>query len=221
MLTVGDFFGLLGSVSLYGGVAVCVLSIILAGVFLTRLKARLWQALYAALRMQVFLLGLAVVCLGVLLQINAFEYNLVFNSAELGMTWYQKLGGLWSSQAGSLLFFLFIFSIMVLQTFRLSLRLRDWRVGVLGVLILNVTLLFFIFPPAFWVNPFEKFWLLENGSISTAVFSPHGGTLVVPTEGRGLTPNLRHIAMLLHPPFLYMGMMGLFIPYALSMATLI
>ena len=221
MLTPSDFFGLVGLVSLYGGTLCCILSIAAAIFFLFKQHPKIWSLLHHCLRVQVFLIGLSVLSLAILLQIDAFEYTLVFDSVEIGMPWYQKLGGLWSAQASSLLFFSFIFSIVILLTFRFGNRLTDWRIGVFGVLILNITLVFFLMPPAFWVNPFEKFWLLEDGSINNLLFATPGAVLVVPTDGRGLTPSLRHLAMLLHPPFLYIGMIGFFIPYALALGTLV
>ena len=221
MLTPSDFFGLVGLISLYGGTLSCILAVVIAVVFLFRQRPKTWLLLHNCQKIQVFLIGLSVLSLAILLQINAFEYPLVFDSVEIGMPWYQKLGGLWSAQASSLLFFSYVFSIAILLTFRLSQRLADWRVGVAGVLVLNITLVFFLMPPAFWVNPFEKFWLLRDGSIANMLFADPDATLVVPTDGRGLTPSLRHIAMLLHPPFLYIGMIGFFIIYALGLGTLI
>ncbi|MBM3136941.1 MAG: hypothetical protein FJZ98_02010, partial [Chloroflexi bacterium] len=53
-----------------------------------------------------------------------------------------------------------------------------------------------------------------------AVFAPAGSGLIVPVDGQGMNPSLRHPAMLTHPPTLYIGLVGLFVPFALALAGL-
>ena len=40
-------------------------------------------------------------------------------------------------------------------------------------------------------------------------------------DGQGLNPLLRHPGMIIHPPMLYLGFVGLVIPFAYAMAALI
>ena len=90
------------------------------------------------------------------------------------------------------------------------------------LLTLEVTLLFFVLPDVFFANPFVKTWMLPSGDIATAIFPPANATgLLVPSDGQGMNPSLRHVAMLLHPPTLYVGLIGFFIPYAFLLAALL
>ena len=54
-----------------------------------------------------------------------------------------------------------------------------------------------------------------------AMFRPTGGVLLSPSNGQGLNPLLRHPAMILHPPMLYMGFTAFVIPYAFAIAALL
>ena len=164
---------------------------------------------------------MAVFSLGGLLLNNAFEYPIVFDSVEKSMPWVQKLSGLWSGQSSSLLFWSFILSGVILLISRITKKLIDDRFSIIVSLILGIALIFFLAPVLILSNPFEKLWQLVDGSTLAAVFAPAGSGLIVPVDGVGMNPSLRHIAMLLHPPFLYLGLVGFFVPYAVSLAALI
>ena len=43
----------------------------------------------------------------------------------------------------------------------------------------------------------------------------------IPAEGRGLNPLLQHIAMVVHPPSLYLGFIGFSVPFAFAIAGMI
>jgi cytochrome c-type biogenesis protein CcmF len=43
----------------------------------------------------------------------------------------------------------------------------------------------------------------------------------IPAEGRGLNPLLQHIAMVIHPPSLYLGFIGFSVPFAFAIAGMI
>ena len=152
---------------------------------------------------------------------NAFEYPIVFDSVEKSMPWIQKLSGLWSGQSSSLLFWSFILSGVILLISGITKRLIDDRFSIIVSMILGIALIFFLAPVLILSNPFEKLWQLADSSTLAAVFAPSGAGLIVPVDGVGMNPSLRHIAMLLHPPFLYLGLVGFFVPYAVSLAALI
>ncbi len=91
----------------------------------------------------------------------------------------------------------------------------------LTALILTVGLVFFLVPVIFITSPFDKLWQLADGSAYEAIFPTAGSGLIVPVDGVGMNPSLRHPAMLLHPPTLYIGLVGLFIPFAFAFASLL
>jgi cytochrome c-type biogenesis protein CcmF len=71
------------------------------------------------------------------------------------------------------------------------------------VAVIAVVEMFFLFLMVIHNNPFETY-LSES-----------------PSEGRGLNPLLQNFYMVIHPPTMYLGFVGLTIPYAFGMAALI
>ena len=69
---------------------------------------------------------------------------------------------------------------------------------------LGVVAAFFLILMVGWESPFD--------TVSAAM---------VPPDGRGLNPLLRHPAMMIHPPMLYTGYVGFTIPFAFAVGALI
>jgi cytochrome c-type biogenesis protein CcmF len=53
------------------------------------------------------------------------------------------------------------------------------------------------------------------------MLQPAGSAPLVPMDGRGLNPLLRHIGMVIHPPMLYLGFVSFTIPFAFAIAALV
>ena len=85
-------------------------------------------------------------------------------------------------------------------------------------------LAFFMGLVLFFENPFTRWWLTSATEVVDAVFIPAGA--IAPTATRlaetaqGLNPLLRHFGMIIHPPMLYLGFVGMVIPFAFAMAAL-
>jgi cytochrome c-type biogenesis protein CcmF len=220
-MTLNDYLGLIGFSGLSLGLIFAVISLFVGGYYLLKKDLTFGWIFNTILLIQFVCLAVAVFSLGGLLLNNAFEYPLIFDSVEKSMPWIQKFSGLWSGQSSSLLFWSFILSSVILLISGITKRLIDDRFSVLVSLILGTALVFFLTPVLILSNPFEKLWQLADGSTLAAVFPPEGAGLIVPVDGMGMNPSLRHIAMLLHPPFLYFGLVGFFVPYAVSLAALI
>src|SRR5207247_78448 len=71
------------------------------------------------------------------------------------------------------------------------------------VAVISIVQMFFLFLMVVHNNPFQTY-LTES-----------------PTDGRGLNPLLQNFYMAIHPPTMYLGFVGLTIPYAFGMAALI
>ncbi len=71
------------------------------------------------------------------------------------------------------------------------------------VAVIAVVQMFFLYLMIIHNNPFETY-LTEN-----------------PADGTGLNPLLQNFYMVIHPPIMYLGFVGLTIPYAFGMAALI
>ena len=128
----------------------------------------------------------------------SFIYVWELTSDQLPLRY--TLAALWGGQAGSLLFWLFLLTIYsavaVLLNRRASRDLTVWVVPVLATV-----MLFFAF-------------------MLVAVSSPFA-TQVAPDDGRGLNPSLQNPYMLVHPIFLYLGYVGLTIPFAFAIGSLL
>jgi cytochrome c-type biogenesis protein CcmF len=130
-----------------------------------------------------------------------FSIDYVARVSSRAMPTYLKVTALWGGQAGSLLFWNFLLAV-----FTSAAMLRQWdRQRPLMPYVLAVsaiTQVFFLFISIFVENPFTRL-------------------AIIPLDGQGLNPLLRHPGMIIHPPLLYLGFTGLTIPYAFAMAALI
>jgi cytochrome c-type biogenesis protein CcmF len=128
----------------------------------------------------------------------SFVYAAAHTSRELP-TGY-TISAFWGGQEGSLLLWLLTLTgyaaAAVLLNRRSARDLVAWVVPVLG----GVAVFF-----AFLV---------------VAVASPFA-TQVAPLDGRGLNPSLQNPYMMAHPPLLYLGYVGLAVPFAFAMGALL
>ena len=90
------------------------------------------------------------------------------------------------------------------------------------IVVALVTLAFFLSLIIFFENPFARFWHAAAGSaIRGHVPAGRGAALIMPADGRGLNPLLRHPGMIIHPPMLYLGFVSFVIPFAFAIAALV
>ncbi len=132
---------------------------------------------------------------------NDFSIEYVWRVSSIEMPTYLKVTSLWGGQAGSLLFW-----NLLLATFAATVMVRKWNVDrelmPYVIIVVSFTQIFFLGISAFIENPFARMD-------------------VIPPDGNGLNPLLRHPGMIIHPPMLYLGFVGLVIPYSFAMAALI
>jgi cytochrome c-type biogenesis protein CcmF len=131
-----------------------------------------------------------------------------------------KITALWGGQNGSMLFWCWLMSFYIFFTFRKpwdsNRELQPWVVAIaMG------TQAFFILLVLVYGNPFNRLWIDATGTITPALFQPAGLSAYIAADGQGLNPLLRHPGMIIHPPMLYLGFVGLVIPFAYGMAALI
>src|SRR6188472_2985298 len=115
---------------------------------------------------------------------------------------FYKLTAYWGGLDGSIMFWVFMLSLFGSAAVY-SNRERQRELIPYVVATISVVQMFFLFLMVVHNNPFSTF-LTEN-----------------PTEGRGLSPLLQNFYMAIHPPTMYLGFVGLTIPYAFGMAALI
>ena len=112
-----------------------------------------------------------------------------------------------------------------MSAFTSAVMLRSWkrdREFLPWVIVVTmITLAFFLSMSVFFENPFMRFWATPTGERIEAMFPPLGSALLMPQDGRGLNPLLRHPGMIIHPPLLYLGFVSFVIPFAFAIAALI
>jgi cytochrome c-type biogenesis protein CcmF len=166
------------------------------------------------------LITVSTICLLYLLANEHFEVLYVYNVASRAMPLYLKLTALWGGQPGSLLFWAW-----TLSAFTSAVMLRKWdrdREFLPWVILVSLlTLVFFLGMVVFVENPFTRIWLQPDGIETISMFQPKGAVPLVPKDGYGLNPLLRHPGMIIHPPTLYLGFVAFVVPFAFAVAALI
>jgi cytochrome c-type biogenesis protein CcmF len=136
------------------------------------------------------------------------DYRMAYVASHTNrdMPAFYKFAAWWGGQEGSLLFWSWLLStyaaIAVLTSRRGHRNLLPWVVA-----ILSTVQLFFLMLVVFVVSPFQ---VLAVDRVVTSV-----------ADGMGLNPLLQYWAMVIHPPFLYLGYVGFAVPFAFAMASLI
>jgi cytochrome c-type biogenesis protein CcmF len=128
----------------------------------------------------------------------SFVYVAEHTSLELPRPY--TISAFWGGQEGSLLLWLLVLTGFSAAAVALGRRTgRDilaWVVPVLGL-----------------VTTFFAFMLVVVSSPFT--------TQIAPADGAGLNPSLQNPYMMIHPPMLYLGYVGLTIPFAFAMGALL
>jgi cytochrome c-type biogenesis protein CcmF len=145
--------------------------------------------------------AVAVAALVLLAALVRHDFSLVYvadhTSRELPLRY--AVSAFWGGQEGSLLLWLLVLTGMGSAAVALNRRLirevLPWTVPILGGIAS-----FFAFLLVFVASPFA--------------------TAPAPADGVGLNPSLQNPYMMAHPPLLYLGYVGLTIPFAFAMAAL-
>ena len=116
-------------------------------------------------------------------------------------TWV-TIVSLWSSLEGSILFWAFVLGVYIaVATFLTRGRYAEYQPDAIGV----------------WLSVAAFFSFLI-----ASVASPFGTVSPVPVDGPGPNALLQnHVLMAIHPPFLYLGYVGMTIPFGFACAALI
>ncbi|MFQ6028264.1 MAG: heme lyase CcmF/NrfE family subunit [Dehalococcoidia bacterium] len=130
-----------------------------------------------------------------------FEVAYVAAHSNLAMpdvfTWVAFYAG----NEGSLLFIAFVLSVMsALAVWLAPARVRDTLPYTAATLMLILT--FFLAVMGFMANPFDKLPF-------------------IPPDGEGINPLLTHFGMFFHPPALMAGLIGMSVPFAFALGSLV
>ena len=131
---------------------------------------------------------------------DRFDMEYVASYSNRALPAVYKIAALWAGQAGSLLFWLLILCsygavILVLN------RRRNRPLMPVVTTTIAVTAFFFLLLVNFMARPFV-------------------GLAHPPADGQGMNPQLQNPFMAIHPPCLYLGYVGLTVPFAFALAAL-
>ncbi len=160
-------------------------------------------------------------CLSIIYANLVGDYSLeyTYRVSNSTMPTFLRITALWGGQNGSILFWNWLMSLYIFFVF-----LRPWKSNrdlLPWVIAVSIgTQAFFILLTIFFANPFAKLMVDSAGNVSAAMFPGNGLQPFTPADGQGLNPLLRHPGMIIHPPMLYLGFVGLTIPFAYALASL-
>ena len=147
----------------------------------------------------------AVVASAVLLQAflkKDFSFAYVAENSDASLSVFYRISGFWAGQQGSFLFWLLLIAIVTVVIALLDLN-KVRRIVAGAVMVMCVT-----------GAVFAALMVLNKGSNP---FLPAEAGMVP----FGLNPLLLHPAMVLHPPALFIGYVGLSVPFAFAISTLL
>ena len=194
--------GLIGHGALLISVAVIVLGIG-AGVMAGRLRTQDWiNAVYSAVYTNFVLVTIATGAMVVALVTHDFSVSYVAQVGSRATPLFYTIISLWSALEGSILFWGWVLSLYAAVVVWANRR----RAGVLvpwsATALLGVSLFFAIL----LIGPANPFHLVYP----------------VPADGPGPNPLLQnHILMAVHPPLLYLGYVGMTVPFAFAVGAML
>ena len=191
----------LGSITL--SIALALAAYAAVGSVLGRVKRvpQLVESARYATYLLVLVLGVSVASLVAAFLANDFELRYVAEHSNLAMPRIYTWVAFYAGNEGSLLYIAFALSAMSALAVRLAPRkVQDSLPYTNAVLMLVLT--FFLAVMAFMANPFATLDL-------------------TPADGQGINPLLTHFGMFIHPPVMMAGLVGVSIPFAFALGSLL
>ena len=177
----------------------------------------------AALRTPVSVFAIAAFAAFVLLETGIlthdFEIAYVANNTALATPGVFLLAAAWAALEGSIVLWGLVLAIFTILVWR---RLDDRDpLGVVALGVMGAVSVFWFGLMATVGNPFAVCTEVLGGVCADTAWWPFTDG-VAPPDGRGPNPLLQnHILMAVHPPTLYVGYVGLTVPFAFAIAALI
>jgi len=131
---------------------------------------------------------------------NDFSFTYVARTTSEALPTAYTISAFWGGQEGSLLLWLLVLTGFGAAAVLLN---RRWARDLIV-----------------WVVPVFAAVAVFFSFLLVAVASPFA-TQQAPPDGAGMTPSLQNPYMLAHPPLLYLGYVGLTVPFAFAMAALL
>ncbi|MCM3587955.1 heme lyase CcmF/NrfE family subunit [Mesobacillus maritimus] len=191
---------LIGNITLYLGIVIAAYTII-ANVIGIRKQNNKWiESARGGVLSLLFVSLIASFLLLYLLGTSQFQFEYVAAYTSHNLPMVYKLTAFWAGNAGSLLLWTVLLSVYTAMLVFSKEKQNSMMPYVSSILSLNI--LFFFVVMILGGNPFAM-------------------TETIPADGKGLNPMLQHPGMILHPVTLYLGYVGLAVPFAFAIGALI
>src|SRR5262245_62406350 len=192
----------LGSFLLLASFVVCSYAAVVSVVAARRHARRLIESGIGA-----FYLVCALMTAASAVMINAFltgyySIKYVVHNSDSVQPLFYKITSYWGGLDGSIMFWVFLLSLFGSAAVYVN-RERHRELIPYVVATISAVQMFFLYLMVVHKNPFTTF-------LTTA-----------PADGEGLNPLLQNYWMVIHPPSLYTGFVGMTIPFAFGIAALI
>lgn len=191
---------LIGNIALVLGVVISLYSLA-ANIMGIRTGDRKWlESARGGVLSLVFIAAVASFLLFYILGTSQFQFSYVAAYTSQNLPMVYKLTAFWAGNAGSLMLWTVLLCIYAGMIVFSKEKRNPMIPYVSSVLLINI--LFFFTVMLMNGNPFEM-------------------TDKIPADGKGLNPMLQNPGMILHPVTLFMGYVGLAVPFAFAIAALI
>ena len=134
--------------------------------------------------------------------VGDFTIKYVQRYSELSQPLFYKLASYWGGLVGSIMFWVFLLSLFGAAAVYIN-REKHRELIPYVVATLSVVQMFFLFVMIGHNNPFATY------------------LTQAPPAGEGLNPLLQNFYMAIHPPTMYLGFVGLTVPFAFGIAALV
>lgn len=192
---------IIGNLTIYLGLTLSIYAFIIFILGIYKQDQRLIDSGKAATLAVFILASISMIILFTALGTSQFQFEYVAGYTSSDLPLLYKLSALWAGNSGSLLlwaFFLTMYTVMVAYSRKMK---NNPMIPYISAIMLANTIFFYLIL-GFVAKPFV---LLDS----------------VPIEGSGLNPMLQDPGMILHPVTLYLGYVGLAVPFAFAIAALI
>jgi cytochrome c-type biogenesis protein CcmF len=164
---------------------------------------------------------LAMIALEIGILTDDFSISYIANNSATTTPFIFKVASAWAALEGSIVLWGLVLAGFVYTVYRgFARRTEPDRLGAGALAVMGIVTLYFFVLMATVSNPFEV--CVQPASIGCleATHWPWADSLAA-LEGRGPNPLLQnHYLMAVHPPMLYVGYVGMTVPFAFAMAAL-
>lgn len=154
-----------------------------------------------AAQLQLLFISISMFCLGYAFVVHDFSVAYVANNSNTALPLLFRISAIWGAHEGSLLLWALILAIwtnlLIIFSKSLPTIMRARVIAVVGLISIGFILFMLLTS-----NPFDRLFQ-------------------VPIEGRDLNPLLQDFGLAVHPPMLYMGYVGLVVPFSLAIAAML